>query len=212
MKSGAFGLFPSPNLNNQAVFYRQLRKCLLQAVHWAADKIKSFCSVFQRRGTFCFVDLKAEPMLNPTNDPLGCFPTLFPADVDVPSPDEKSVITYVSSIYDAFPKIPEGGEGISANVGPALPKKCWRRSFTVFSLLTDERLHVTLKCYLLQTTNCVTSLFDSLFYYIAFFLLTAGGGSALVRLPVEVFLSAPVEPPAYCPHGQQKLPTKPSGT
>uniref|UniRef100_A0A7N6BYV3 Microtubule actin crosslinking factor 1 n=1 Tax=Anabas testudineus TaxID=64144 RepID=A0A7N6BYV3_ANATE len=35
--------------------------------------------------------------------------------VDVPSPDEKSVITYVSSIYDAFPKIPEGGEGIAAH-------------------------------------------------------------------------------------------------
>ena len=40
----------------------------------------------------------------------------FSSDVDVPSPDEKSVITYVSSIYDAFPKIPEGGEGIAANV------------------------------------------------------------------------------------------------
>lgn len=38
------------------------------------------------------------------------------SDVDVPSPDEKSVITYVSSIYDAFPKVPEGGEGISAIV------------------------------------------------------------------------------------------------
>uniref|UniRef100_H3AVM2 Microtubule actin crosslinking factor 1 n=1 Tax=Latimeria chalumnae TaxID=7897 RepID=H3AVM2_LATCH len=36
-------------------------------------------------------------------------------DVDVPSPDEKSVITYVSSIYDVFPKVPEGGDGISAN-------------------------------------------------------------------------------------------------
>lgn len=40
----------------------------------------------------------------------------FLSDVDVPSPDEKSVITYVSSIYDAFPKVPEGGEGISATV------------------------------------------------------------------------------------------------
>lgn len=40
--------------------------------------------------------------------------------MDVPSPDEKSVITYVSSIYDAFPKIPEGGEGIVVNVGVIL--------------------------------------------------------------------------------------------
>lgn len=36
--------------------------------------------------------------------------------MDVASPDEKSVITYVSSIYDGFPKVPEGGEGISATV------------------------------------------------------------------------------------------------
>lgn len=44
------------------------------------------------------------------------FYSLSTSDVDVPSPDEKSVITYVSSIYDAFPKIPEGGEGIAAHV------------------------------------------------------------------------------------------------
>lgn len=43
-------------------------------------------------------------------------------DVDVPSPDEKSVITYVSSIYDAFPKVPEGGEGISATVKEHSPE------------------------------------------------------------------------------------------
>lgn len=42
--------------------------------------------------------------------------------MDVPSPDEKSVITYVSSIYDAFPKVPEGGEGISATVKGHFPK------------------------------------------------------------------------------------------
>nr|XP_014426813.1 dystonin isoform X6 [Pelodiscus sinensis] len=46
---------------------------------------------------------------------LGVTRLLDPEDVDVSSPDEKSVITYVSSLYDAFPKVPEGGEGISAN-------------------------------------------------------------------------------------------------
>ncbi|XP_015476467.1 dystonin isoform X10 [Parus major] len=46
---------------------------------------------------------------------LGVARLLDPEDVDVSSPDEKSVITYVSSLYDAFPKVPEGGEGISAN-------------------------------------------------------------------------------------------------
>ncbi|XP_069036165.1 dystonin isoform X10 [Lepisosteus oculatus] len=46
---------------------------------------------------------------------LGVARLLDPEDVDVQSPDEKSVITYVSTLYDVFPKVPEGGEGISAN-------------------------------------------------------------------------------------------------
>lgn len=43
-------------------------------------------------------------------------PLLPSTDVDVQSPDEKSVITYVSTLYDAFPKVPEGADGISPNV------------------------------------------------------------------------------------------------
>ncbi|CAJ1067502.1 dystonin isoform X11 [Xyrichtys novacula] len=46
---------------------------------------------------------------------LGVARLLDPEDVDVQSPDEKSVITYVSTLYDAFPKVPDGVEGISAN-------------------------------------------------------------------------------------------------
>lgn len=44
------------------------------------------------------------------------FPLSYLTDVDVTTPDEKSVITYVSTLYDVFPKVPEGVEGISANV------------------------------------------------------------------------------------------------
>lgn len=33
------------------------------------------------------------------------------------------MITYVSSIYDAFPKVPEGGEGISAIVSIAVGRE-----------------------------------------------------------------------------------------
>lgn len=41
---------------------------------------------------------------------------------------------------------------------------------------------------------------------------SSGGGPALGRVPVQVLLSAPVEPPAHGPHGQQELSTKPCGT
>ncbi|XP_017268354.1 dystonin isoform X5 [Kryptolebias marmoratus] len=46
---------------------------------------------------------------------LGVARLLDPEDVDVQSPDEKSVITYVSTLYDAFPKVPDGADGISPN-------------------------------------------------------------------------------------------------
>lgn len=62
----------------------------------------------------------------------------FSSDVDVPSPDEKSVITYVSSIYDAFPKIPEGGEGIAANVCHILLYNMfYRATIFKFKLIID---------------------------------------------------------------------------
>nr|XP_043901255.1 dystonin isoform X6 [Solea senegalensis] len=46
---------------------------------------------------------------------LGVARLLDPEDVDVQAPDEKSVITYVSTLYDAFPKVPDGVDGISPN-------------------------------------------------------------------------------------------------
>lgn len=44
-------------------------------------------------------------------------------DVDVPHPDEKSIITYVSSLYDVMPRVPDVQDGVKANVSPPLPPR-----------------------------------------------------------------------------------------
>lgn len=44
--------------------------------------------------------------------------TIISPDVDVPHPDEKSIITYVSSLYDAMPR--DVQDGIQANVSALL--------------------------------------------------------------------------------------------
>ena len=36
--------------------------------------------------------------------------------MDRPQPDEKSIITYVSSLYDAMPRVPDVQDGVKANV------------------------------------------------------------------------------------------------
>ncbi|XP_070621008.1 microtubule-actin cross-linking factor 1 isoform X2 [Erythrolamprus reginae] len=69
---------------------------------------------------------------------LGVTRLLDAEDVDVPSPDEKSVITYVSSIYDAFPKVPEGGEGVSA---PEVDTKWLEYQTCVETLLSWIKQH-----------------------------------------------------------------------
>ena len=45
---------------------------------------------------------------------------LCTADVDVPDPDEKSLITYVSSLYDVFPEVPTVEQSVINNVRPLL--------------------------------------------------------------------------------------------
>ena len=41
---------------------------------------------------------------------------LFLSDVDVPNPDEKSILTYVSSLYDVFPQVPSVEQSLKDNV------------------------------------------------------------------------------------------------
>ena len=38
------------------------------------------------------------------------------SDVDVPNPDEKSILTYVSSLYDVFPQVPSVEQSLKDNV------------------------------------------------------------------------------------------------
>lgn len=45
-----------------------------------------------------------------------CFLAYMILDVDVPHPDEKSIITYVSSLYDAMPRALDAHDGVRITV------------------------------------------------------------------------------------------------
>ncbi|KAM4538788.1 plectin a isoform 3-T3 [Odontesthes bonariensis] len=68
---------------------------------------------------------------------LGVTRLLDPEDVDVPHPDEKSIITYVSSLYDAMPRVPDVQDGVRAN---ELELR-WQEYYEVVTLLLQWIRH-----------------------------------------------------------------------
>ncbi|XP_069077082.1 plectin isoform X10 [Pleurodeles waltl] len=71
---------------------------------------------------------------------LGVTRLLDPEDVDVPQPDEKSIITYVSSLYDAMPRVPDVQDGVKAN---ELELR-WQEYYELVTLLAQWIRHYTI--------------------------------------------------------------------
>ncbi|XP_042202751.1 plectin isoform X2 [Callorhinchus milii] len=68
---------------------------------------------------------------------FGVTRLLDPEDVDVPHPDEKSIITYVSSLYDAVPRVPDVQDGVKANE----TQLCWQEYYELVTILIQWIRH-----------------------------------------------------------------------
>lgn len=70
--------------------------------------------------------------------------------MDVPHPDEKSIITYVSSLYDVMPRVPDVQDGVKANVSPPLLQISVKMTQTVILILSIVDLRLDLCVSVLQ--------------------------------------------------------------
>lgn len=67
-------------------------------------------------------------------------------DVDVPHPDEKSIITYVSSLYDVMPRVPDVQDGVKANVSLFPP----HHQFIIIKICEQQRQEMWWRLHLQQ--------------------------------------------------------------
>ncbi|XP_015463351.3 plectin isoform X3 [Astyanax mexicanus] len=77
-----------------------------------------------------------EQAFNVAEKELGVTRLLDPEDVDVPHPDEKSIITYVSSLYDAMPR-----ETVSGGVRVSELELRWQEYYELVTILLQWIRH-----------------------------------------------------------------------
>lgn len=83
---------------------------------------------------------------------MFCFALSSVADVDTPEPDEKSLITYISSLYDVFPEPP--------SIHPLYDADAQRRSTEYRELASSLNSWIREKIVLMQERNFPPTLIE----------------------------------------------------
>ncbi|KAK2164152.1 hypothetical protein LSH36_68g10066 [Paralvinella palmiformis] len=101
--------YPSVHIKDFSSSWRD-GKAFLSIIHRHRPDLVDFRKV---RGQTARQNL--EMAFNIAENEFGVTKLLDPEDVDVPRPDEKSLITYVSSLYDVFPQVPSVEQSLRDN-------------------------------------------------------------------------------------------------